>query len=161
MSVTLTREASAIMKRLNNRKGQALVEFALVVTLLPLLALGIWEFSKAWYYENALDVGVRAGVRYASELYPIPATDDSRIKTYVQNEINSYVPSMGSGSVAVTVIPPSVANGHLVTVTASYTFSETILTTLDSLSNTFFKEHISTSFTLERTGTMYYELGTT
>jgi Flp pilus assembly protein TadG len=150
-----------IMKRLNNQKGQALVEFALVAPILLIMVLGITEFARAWYYENALDVGVRAGVRKASEQYPAPTTDDPAIVTYVQTEVNAYVSSMPAGSVTVKVDPPSVSNGHLVTVTASYIFVEPILATLNSLFNTFFQKNISTSFTLQRTGTMYYELGTT
>lgn len=150
----MTREASAIMKRLNNQKGQDLVELALVLPILLLLALGITEVGMAWYYNNALDAGVRAGVRYASELYPVPTANDSRIQAYVQNEINTYPTSIG-GSVTVTVTPPASKTGNLVTVTASYLY--TFLPS-NFLFNYF---NIPTSMTLGRTGTMYYEPGTT
>lgn len=144
------------MNKLNNQQGQALVEFALVAVILLVLALGVGEFGRAWYYDNALDDAVRGGVRMASELYPVPATDDARIQTYVK----AHVPSSIGGSVTVNVVPPTTANGKLVKVTAQYVFAEPILITLDSLAYTFFKDHILTnsSLTLQRTGTMYYEL---
>ena len=148
------------MNRMNNQKGQALVEFALVLSFLLLLVLGITEFARAWYFDNALDVGVRAGVRYASELYPIPAKDYSRIQTYVQGEVHSYVNSIAATSVTVNVDPPTVAS-RLVTVRAQYVLTEPLLNTLDSIIYATSGQHISTSFTLQRTGTMYYELSTT
>jgi Flp pilus assembly protein TadG len=144
------------MNRLNNHKGQGLVEFAFVAVVLLLFLLGVSEFGRAWYYENALDNAVRTGVRKASET-PYDASYVSNVSGYVASEITASVPSIGGG-VAVTVDPPTAANGKLVTVTASYAFDEPILSTLNSLTSTFSMGTIPTSFTLQRTGTMYYEL---
>ena len=77
------------MNKLKNQKGQALVEFAFVAVILLVLVYGVTEFGRAWYYTNSMDDAVRAGARMASELYPVPVTDDTRIQTYVQ----SHVPS--------------------------------------------------------------------
>ena len=142
------------MNKLNNQKGQALVEFAFVAVILLVLVLGVTEFGRAWYYDNALDTAVRAGVRMASEMYPVPATDDARIKTYIQN----HVPSSISDSVLVSVEAPTKDNGKLVKVTASYAFAESLLNPLNSLASTFHMGDVPKSFTLVRTGTMYYEL---
>jgi Flp pilus assembly protein TadG len=143
------------MNRLNNHKGQALVEFAFVAVVLLVLALGVTEFGRAWYYDNALDNAVRSGVRKASET-PYDASYVSTVSGYVTSEITASVPSIGS-SVLVDVVTPTAAN-KVVKVTASYAFDEPILSTVDSLAFTFFKQHVRTSFTLQRTGTMYYEL---
>jgi Flp pilus assembly protein TadG len=144
------------MNRLNNQRGQALVEFAFVAVVLLVMVLGVTEFGKAWYYDNALDNAVRTAVRKASET-PYDGSYASTVSGYVTSEITASVPSMGGG-VAVTVVPPSAANGKLVTVTASYAFDEPILSSLNSLASTFSFGAIPTSFTLQRTGTMYYEL---
>ena len=46
-----------------NRKGQALIETALVLILLLVIFLGIAEFSRAWYTKNSLKNAVRQGAR--------------------------------------------------------------------------------------------------
>ncbi len=140
------------MNKLKNQKGQALIEFAFVAVTLLVLVYGVTEFGRAWYYTNSMDNAVRAGARMASELYPVPVTDDPRIQAYVQ----SHVASIG-GSVAVRVFPPTNPT-KLVTVRATYLFPEPILSPLDTLTSAFSLGDVPTSFTLQRTGTMYYEL---
>lgn len=53
------------MKRMN-RKGQNLVEFALVVPLLLLLLIGIAEFGRAWMARNIMTGAAREAVRVAA-----------------------------------------------------------------------------------------------
>ena len=48
-----------------NRKGQALVEFALVLPLVLLLVVGMLEFAKAWNLHQTLTDAVREGSRRA------------------------------------------------------------------------------------------------
>lgn len=48
-----------------NGKGQALVEFALVLGLLFLLVLGIFEFGRAMFNKNTLNQAARSGARTA------------------------------------------------------------------------------------------------
>lgn len=48
-----------------DRRGQALVEFALIVPLFVLLAIGIFEGARAIYTYNALSNGVREALREA------------------------------------------------------------------------------------------------
>ncbi len=147
------------MNRPNNQKGQALVEFALVLVIIMGLALGVAEFGRALYYDNALDDAVRAGVRYASELPNIQTTNDPNVISYVKGEITSYVPSITVSNLKITTaLSPqtfsSGTNGQVVTVKATYGYA--FLT--GNFLNTFF--NIS-PLTLTRSGTMYYELGTT
>ncbi len=46
--------------------GQALVEFALVITALLLIALGVFEFGRAVEAYSEISNGAREGARYAS-----------------------------------------------------------------------------------------------
>ena len=48
-----------------DRRGQALVEFALIVPLFVLIAIGIFEGARAIYTYNALSNGVREALREA------------------------------------------------------------------------------------------------
>jgi hypothetical protein len=48
-----------------NRRGQALVEFALVLPLVLLLVVGMLEFARAWDLHQAMTDAVREGARRA------------------------------------------------------------------------------------------------
>jgi Flp pilus assembly protein TadG len=48
-----------------NRKGQALVEFALVLPLVLLLVVGMLEFAKAWNVHQVITDALREGARRA------------------------------------------------------------------------------------------------
>ncbi|MBI3284992.1 MAG: pilus assembly protein [Burkholderiales bacterium] len=50
------------------QRGAAVVELAIVLVLLTLLAAGIFEFSRAFWYYNALDKATRDPARYLSAL---------------------------------------------------------------------------------------------
>jgi hypothetical protein len=62
-----------------NRRGQALVEFALVLPLILLLVVGMLEFARAWNLHQTLTDAVREGARRAliHDLLPIPEAEDS------------------------------------------------------------------------------------
>lgn len=51
---------------MRDRKGQSLVEFALVVPMLLLLVFGIAEFGRAWMTKNILTGAAREAVRLAA-----------------------------------------------------------------------------------------------
>jgi Flp pilus assembly protein TadG len=48
-----------------NRKGQSLVEFALVLPLVLLLVVGMLEFARAWNLHQVMTDAVREGARRA------------------------------------------------------------------------------------------------
>ena len=48
-----------------NRKGQALIEFALVLPLVLLLVVGMLEFARAWNLHQTMTDAVREGARRA------------------------------------------------------------------------------------------------
>jgi len=58
--------AKRIRNRLENEKGQSLVEFALVVPLLLLLVVGIFEFGRAWMTRNVMTGAAREAARIAA-----------------------------------------------------------------------------------------------
>jgi len=48
------------------QRGQSLLEFAMVLPLLLLIALGVIEFGRAYYQYNTLSKAVREAARYMS-----------------------------------------------------------------------------------------------
>jgi Flp pilus assembly protein TadG len=50
---------------MKNQKGQALVEFALILPLLLLLLFGVFEFGRAMFIKNTLNNAARAAARVA------------------------------------------------------------------------------------------------
>ncbi|WP_342113830.1 TadE/TadG family type IV pilus assembly protein [Pseudoduganella sp. OTU4001] len=50
----------------NQQSGAALIEFALVASLLVLLLAGTWELGRAFAYYDALSKATRDGARYMS-----------------------------------------------------------------------------------------------
>jgi Flp pilus assembly protein TadG len=48
-----------------NRKGQALIEFALVLPLVLLVVVGMLEFARAWNLHQVMTDAVREGARRA------------------------------------------------------------------------------------------------
>jgi Flp pilus assembly protein TadG len=51
-----------------NRKGNALIEFGLSAPLIFTVLVGTFQFGYTFYVYNQLQVAVRSGVRYASQL---------------------------------------------------------------------------------------------
>lgn len=50
---------------MRNQKGQALVEFAIILPFLFLLLFGIFEFGRAMFIKNSLNNAARSAVRVA------------------------------------------------------------------------------------------------
>lgn len=68
------------------RRGQALVEFALVLPVLMLLLLGILEFGRAWNVRQVLTDAAREGARLAVVGDPSVVEEsqvDARIAQYL------------------------------------------------------------------------------
>ncbi len=99
-----------------NGKGQTIVEFALIVTLLLALIFGIMEFARAWQYSNALTNGVRDGARYAT-LNNITSVE--KIKAYTFGKITSAIPRATMTLDSIYVTPPY-NNTSTITVFANY-----------------------------------------
>ena len=107
------------MKILNNQKGQALVEFALVFPILLLLVMGILQFgmmlNSYLSIENASREGARAG---------IVGSSDSEIR----NTIISTSPSLDPNKLTVTITPAEAnrKSGNTLTVKVTYNYNLTV-----------------------------------
>lgn len=68
-------------------RGQALVEFALLLPILMLLLLGILEFGRAWNVKQVLTDAAREGARLAVVGDP-SITQESQVRTRVRTVIS-------------------------------------------------------------------------
>src|SRR5712692_1907398 len=78
-----------------SRKGQSLVEFALILPMILLLVVNVVNFGSFLYTWIAISNAARAGVQYmvlssASVGYPRDATA-AQITTLVQNDLGSII----------------------------------------------------------------------
>ena len=109
--------------RIKNRRGAAIVEFALVVPILLLLLWGIVDIGRAFYTINNLASAVREGARTAAVMPtdPTAGTNPATIKSTVTTAFRPIGPPLAPESVFVTL-----ANRQ-VTVKASYPFAPLVL----------------------------------
>jgi len=101
--------------KLDNDKGAALVELAIILPLLFLIVFGICEFGWAMYVKNTLGNAAREGARLAA-VTPKPITaKDQRIVDCVEKRLTF---SYGASDLDITTTPPG-ATGDPVTVTVT------------------------------------------
>jgi hypothetical protein len=70
-----------------DERGQALVEFALVLPILLILIIGIIEFGRAWNISLVLGHAAREGARAAA--LEDPAIDRDSVQTIVRNVLEA------------------------------------------------------------------------
>jgi Flp pilus assembly protein TadG len=87
---------------LRSDRGQALIEFALVLPLLLLLVFGITEFSRAWMTVNVLTSAAREGARLAVVTEP----DQDRVIA----RVNEVCTSSRVTPTAITITGPDPAD---------------------------------------------------
>jgi Flp pilus assembly protein TadG len=83
------------MKRdATHRRGQGLVEFALIVPLFLVLLVGMVEFGRAWMTKNILTGAAREAVRLAAVQVDFPTSQDNAVTraTQVLNSAGIAVP---------------------------------------------------------------------
>jgi len=111
----------------NLRRGQALVEFAMIAPLFFVLLLSIVEFGRAIYYIQILNNAAREGARYAivhgnesanpsgpPPGYPIVSNGDpfaGNVKQVVRNYAIGVIGDVGSVDFTVTVCYLQPASG--------------------------------------------------
>jgi len=71
------------MKRMRSEKGAALIEAAMTVPMILLIAVGIFEFARAYQTQQVLVNASREGARIAV----IDGTSDTDIRTRVNNYV--------------------------------------------------------------------------
>ena len=77
---------SSLIRATRDARGNAVVEFALVLPLLLLLLTGITEIGRAYYQANAVEKGLRAGALFAGR-NSFPLT--SQVRTMVANLVKT------------------------------------------------------------------------
>lgn len=117
------------MKRVKNQKGQALVEFAIILPLLLLLIMGIIQFGmiiNAYLsIQNAAREGARAGILGSSD-------------TEIESIMINTLPALNADSLIVNITPSEAdrSSGDPLTVNVRYNYP-IIIPIIDSLfSNT-------------------------
>ncbi len=97
-----------------SESGTALIEFALVLPILCVLAMGMLDFGRAFHMKALLDQSAREGARIAALTTP-----DADLVT---TRVNDVLGSGGYTADAVAVIGPDPAHMVTVTVTSTFTF---------------------------------------
>jgi len=72
-------------RRRRGRKGQALVEFALILPIFAMMIFGVIEFGRAFYTMHMLSNAAREGARTAS----LPDKTHSQVTTRIQEFLAS------------------------------------------------------------------------
>jgi len=96
---------------MGNRRGNAVIEFALAFVVMVPLFLGTYEFGYAFYVYNSLQSAVRSGARYASvrsydSSTPTPSTNYT---LSVQNMVVYGDPNGGVNPVVPGLTPADVS----------------------------------------------------
>lgn len=108
--------------RTPSERGSALVEGALVLTILLLMVFGMIQFSYVVFGYNAVVYSARAGTRYAAvhgSSSPSPCTAAT-----VQTQVLNQLPGVPASAVTVTTTwSPDNKPGSTVRVTVSANFS--------------------------------------
>ena len=109
------------------RRGQALVEFALILPILLLVLVIAIDFGRLFYLYVGINNGAREGAAYGADKPPTSRTSVADITTRVRQELGL---SATDTSVAVTMqcspdcyTSLTISQPHTIRVTASTTFS--------------------------------------
>jgi len=113
------------MKRARRESGQALIEAALTVPILLLIAIGIFEFGRAYQTWQILTNAAREGARLA--VVPNATDVETRVRQYMQDgQLSKY----GTAPVTVDAAATITVNGLPVSatkVTIDYPFDFVML----------------------------------
>lgn len=111
------------VRRSRGRRGVSLLEYALVLPILVLVAFGIADLSAAWRIKQVLAEAAREGARAASTMPNLQA-NDSRVLTVVSDIVETAGISPGDYESSVSFPPGTpgalATSGVPVTVTVAH-----------------------------------------
>ena len=110
-----------MLNRRNNRttrKGQSVVEFALVLPILVMIVMGIVEFGRIFMAQQIVTNASREGARSAV----LPSSTSSDVETTVLNYMTSGGLT-GPTNVQMTNVGQTVPTGSATSVNVNYTLS--------------------------------------
>jgi Flp pilus assembly protein TadG len=97
-----------LQQRKSGQMGQSLLEFAVVLPLLLLIAFGITEFGRAYYQYNTLTKSIRNGARFVSShtYSSTNLTNTQNLVVYGQTSGGSTpaLPGLTTGMIAITPV---------------------------------------------------------
>ena len=109
---------------LRDRRGTAVVEFALIFPVLAMLIFGVIDFGRAFFLRTNLVAAVREGARSGATRADACS---GAATTAIQARVQQYVTSFGGGAVTAGVTTPGgCAGGSVTNVVVSitnYTFT--------------------------------------
>ena len=107
-----------------NQRGAAIIETALTLPLVLLVAVGIFEFGRAYETSQVLTNAAREGARVAVLPNPAAGAADARVRSYLQLGGLAYDQSVGVAiaNVDVSLGAAGTASASQVTVTYPFTF---------------------------------------
>jgi Flp pilus assembly protein TadG len=110
-------EVIPMLQRLRSERGASAVEFAFIVPLLLVLALGIAEFGRAFQVEGTLSAAAREGVRAMALQNNQPAA-----RSMARSVASSLNPQLTDAQIAITPAscPAAYTPGASVTLTITY-----------------------------------------
>ena len=109
--------------RLRDQRGQAAVEFALVVPIIVLLLLGVIQIGVAFHDYITLTDAARAGARKAV----VDRFSDETV-AQLQQHVRDAAGGLNQSKLQVTVnLPAPLNSGSALTVTAKYPYSISLL----------------------------------
>jgi Flp pilus assembly protein TadG len=96
-------------------RGAAIVEFAIVLSLMLLITAGIFEFGRAFQYYDALAKATRDGARYMSAapkatISSVAVSDAKNLVVAAANAAN-VAPALTTAEVVVTCTPAACVDG--------------------------------------------------
>ena len=117
-----------LVEKINNEKGAALVEFAIVLPLLLMLVFGMIEFSIMFYDKAVITNASREGAR-AGIVYDFPARiSTGDIETIVGNYCSGRLITFGSTNQETTTVSGPCTNaGDTITVSVTYPYDFLVL----------------------------------
>ena len=114
-------------RRAHSERGAALLEAAITIPMLLLLAVGIFEFGRAWQTWQVLTNAAREGARLAVLPDPTPGAPEARAREYM---MGGQLPKYGEAAVDVNRSASITVNGGAVSasqVTIDYPFTFIVL----------------------------------
>jgi Flp pilus assembly protein TadG len=116
-----------------SERGTAIVETAVTLPLLLLVAVGIFEFGRAYQTWQILTNAAREGARVAVLPNTTAGAPEARVRQYLTL---GQLPNVASASVAVTANTVDIGGGNVANtsvVTVTYPFSFVVLQPVASL----------------------------
>jgi Flp pilus assembly protein TadG len=117
----------------NSEKGTALLEAAFAVPLLLVVAVGIFEFGRAYQYKQVLTNAAREGARYLVTPNATEATAKALTATYMWQGVIDGCPNANACTGYVTVTPQVVGGVSVYTVSVAYPFNFLVLQPITKL----------------------------